>query len=86
DALIRQREVEEACLALGEAARLSTMNSSRRISRRIDKLRGQLRFADDTAAVRALDENLAACVRARAANQAVMPPGRAPATAGVRDA
>ncbi len=86
DALIRQREVEEACLALGEAARLSTMNSSRRISRRIDKLRGQLRFADDTAAVRALDENLAACARARAANQAVMPPGRSPATAGARDA
>ncbi|MHB1876054.1 MAG: hypothetical protein ACYCPF_14495 [Streptosporangiaceae bacterium] len=82
DALIRQREVEEACLALGEAARLSTMNSSRRISRRIDKLRGQLRFADDTAVVHALDENLAACARARAASQAVMPPGRAPATAG----
>ncbi len=67
EALIRQGEIEGACQALADAARLTTINSSRRISRRIERLRAQLRHADATAAVRELDEKLAAFRRARAA-------------------
>lgn len=67
DALIRQGEIDDACRTLADAARLTTLNSSRRISRRIERLRAQLRTADDTAAVRELDEKLAAFRRARAA-------------------
>jgi transcriptional regulator with XRE-family HTH domain len=66
-ALIEQREIEAACEVLADSARLSTLNSSRRISRRIISLRGQLRGADETAAVRELDEKLAEYERARAA-------------------
>jgi hypothetical protein len=67
EALIRQREIDDACEALADAGWLTTINSSRRISRRIERLRAQLRTADDTAAVRALDEKLVAFRRARAA-------------------
>ena len=67
EALIRQHEIDGACQALADAARLTTINSSRRISRRIERLRSQLRPADGTAAVRGLDEKLAAFRRARAA-------------------
>jgi len=65
EALIKQGELEEACEALADSARLTTLNSSRRLSRRIDFLRRQLRPADDTAAVRELDEKLAEYRRAR---------------------
>jgi tetratricopeptide (TPR) repeat protein len=64
EALIRQGELKEACEVLADAARLTTLNSSRRISRRIEVLRKQLRPADDTAAVRLLDEQLAEYKRA----------------------
>ncbi len=66
EALIKQDEIESACEALADSARLTTLNSSQRISRRVDFLRGQLRAADDTAAVRELDEKLAEYRRARA--------------------
>jgi hypothetical protein len=69
EALIKQDEIDEACQALADAARLTTLNSSPRISRRIDRLRAQLRPADETAAVRELDGQLAACRLARAANE-----------------
>jgi hypothetical protein len=67
EALIRQGEIENACQQLADAARLTTINSSRRIARRIERLRAQLRAADGTAAVRELDEKLAAFRQARAA-------------------
>jgi hypothetical protein len=67
DALIRQGEIDDACRTLADAARLTTLNSSRRISRRIERLRAQLRTASNTAAVRELDEKLAAFRQARAA-------------------
>ena len=69
EALIRQDEIGAACQALADAARLTTLNSSRRISRRIERLREQLRPADDTAAVRELDGRLAAFRLARAAGE-----------------
>ena len=69
EALIRQDEIDAACQALADAARLTTLNSSRRISRRIERLREQLRPADDTAAVRELDGRLAAFRLARAAGE-----------------
>jgi hypothetical protein len=69
EALIRQDETDEACQALADAARLTTLNSSRRISRRIERLREQLRPADDTAAVRELDGKLAAFQLAHAAGE-----------------
>lgn len=68
EALIRQREYEEACLTLADSARLTTLNSSRRIARRVDLLRRQLRVANDLPAVRELDEKLAEFRRAREAS------------------
>lgn len=73
EALIKQGEIDEGCEALADAARLTTLNSSRRIARRIDALREQLRGADDTAAVRSLDEKLADYRSARAAAEPVEP-------------
>jgi len=67
EALIRQQEYAEACSALADSARLTTLNSSRRIARRIEVLRGQLEVAGDIAEVRDLDEKLAEYRRARAA-------------------
>jgi hypothetical protein len=69
EALIRQDEIDAACHALADAARLTTLNSSRRISRRIERLREQLRPAGDSAAVRELDGKLAAFRLARAAGE-----------------
>jgi hypothetical protein len=69
EALIKQREFQEACIALADAARLTTLNSSRRIARRVDLLRRQLRVIDDTPAVRDLDEKLDEYRRARAASE-----------------
>jgi hypothetical protein len=69
EALIKQGEIDEACRALADTARLTTLNSSRRISRRIDRLRAELRPAQDTAAVRELDEKLAVFRQARAAGE-----------------
>ncbi len=72
EALIKQGEISEACETLADAARLTTLNSSRRISSRINTLRQDLRMADDTAAVRDLDEKLAEYRRARAASEATV--------------
>jgi hypothetical protein len=69
EALIRQGEVDEACRTLADTARLTTLNSSRRISRRIDRLRAELRPAEHSAAVRELDERLAVFRQARAAGE-----------------
>jgi hypothetical protein len=69
EALIQQDELDQACQPLADAARLTTLNSSPRISRRIERLRVQLRPADDTAAVRELDGKLAAFRLARAASE-----------------
>ena len=69
EALIKQGEYEEACLALADSARLTTLNSSRRISRRVELLRRQLRVAEEIPAVRDLDEKLAEYRRARAASE-----------------
>jgi len=69
EALIKQREYEEACETLADSARLTTLNSSRRIARRVELLRRQLRVADDTPAVRELDEKLAEYRRARAVSE-----------------
>jgi hypothetical protein len=71
EALIKQGELPEACDALADAARLTTLNSSRRILRRIEVLRGQLTGASQTAAVRDLDDKLADYERARAAAEPV---------------
>jgi tetratricopeptide (TPR) repeat protein len=68
EALIKQREFEEACVALADSARLTTLNSSRRIVRRVDLLRRQLRVVNDMPAVRDLDEKLDEYRRARAAS------------------
>ncbi len=78
EALIKQGEYEEACETLADSARLTTLNSSRRISRRVELLRRQLRVADDLPAVRELDEKLAEYGRARAASEHAddAPPGR----------
>jgi transcriptional regulator with XRE-family HTH domain len=67
EALIRQGEIAEACETLADSARLTTLNSSRRILRRIEVLREQLSGVDKTAAVCDLDEKLAEYRRARAA-------------------
>jgi transcriptional regulator with XRE-family HTH domain len=69
EALIKQAEYAEACETLADSARLTTLNSSRRIARRVDVLRRQLRVADGTPAVRDLDEKLAEYRRARAASE-----------------
>lgn len=69
EALIEQGEIDHACQTLADAAQLTTLNTSRRISRRIERLRAQLRTAEDTVAVRELDEKLAAFQRARAAGE-----------------
>lgn len=76
EALIKQNEIVEACEMLGDSARLTTLNSSRRISARISALRRELRCADDTAAVRDLDDKLAEYRRARAASEAAAPDQR----------
>jgi hypothetical protein len=76
EALIKQRDYDEACVALADSARLTTLNSSHRISRRVDLLRRQLRVVGDTPAVRELDEKLDEYRRARAASD---PPDLAPA-------
>ncbi|HEX5189226.1 MAG TPA: hypothetical protein VFW16_06785 [Streptosporangiaceae bacterium] len=76
EALIKQREYDEACVTLGDSARLTTLNSSRRIARRVDLLRRQLRVAGDSPAVRELDEKLEEYRRARAASE---PPDPLPA-------
>jgi hypothetical protein len=68
EALIKQREFEEACVALADSARLTTLNSSRRIARRVDLLRRQLRVVEYMPAVRDLDEKLDEYRRARAAS------------------
>ncbi|MDR2988250.1 MAG: hypothetical protein LBV34_25780 [Nocardiopsaceae bacterium] len=65
EALIKQREFEEACVVLADSARLTTLNSSRRIARRVDLLRRKLRVVDDTPAVRDLDQKLDEYRRAR---------------------
>jgi hypothetical protein len=70
EALIRQGEISEACDTLADAARLTTLNSSRRISGRIHVLRQELGVADGTAAVRDLDDKLAEYRRARMASEA----------------
>ncbi len=70
EALIKQNEITEACETLADSARLTTLNSSRRISARIVSLRHELGFAADTAAVRDLDEKLAEYHKARAASEA----------------
>ncbi len=75
EALIRQGEIEEACETLADSARLTTLNSSRRISSRIQVLRKQLHGAEETAAVRDLDEKLAEYGRARAAAEPTGPAG-----------
>ncbi len=69
EALIKQQEYEEACVTLADSARLTTLNSSRRIARRVELLRRQLRIADDSPAVRDLDEKLEEYRRARAASE-----------------
>lgn len=76
EALIKQREFGQACDTLADSARLTTLNSSRRIARRIDALRRQLRVAEDTREVRELDEKLAEYRRARAAAEPVIGGGR----------
>ena len=70
EALIKQNEITEACENLADSARLTTLNSSRRIAARIVALRRDLNFAEDTAAVRDLDEKLAEYRKARAATEA----------------
>jgi hypothetical protein len=70
EALIKQSEVTEACENLADSARLTTLNSSRRISGRIVGLRRALAFAEGTAAVRDLDEKLAEYRKAKAASEA----------------
>ena len=74
EALIKQQEYDEACVTLADSARLTTLNSSRRIARRVDLLRRQLRVADDSPAVRELDEKLEEYRRARAASEPPDPP------------
>ncbi|HEX9033000.1 MAG TPA: hypothetical protein VF834_14265 [Streptosporangiaceae bacterium] len=70
EALIERGEIEQACQALADSARLTTLNSSERITRRIRDLRRQLRTVHDIPAVRELDEKLAEYRRARAAGEA----------------
>lgn len=70
EALIKQNEIAEACNALADSARLTTLNSSRRIAARIVALRHELDFARDATAVRELDEKLAEYRKVRAATEA----------------
>jgi hypothetical protein len=70
EALIKQNEVAQACESLADAARLTTLNSSRRILTRVVALRRELNFAQDAVAVRELDEKLAEYRKARAASEA----------------
>ena len=56
-------------MTLADSARLTTLNSSRRIARRVDTLRRQLREVEDSPAVRELDEKLEEYRRARAASE-----------------
>jgi hypothetical protein len=56
---VRQGDVTQACRALGDAARLTTLNSSRRINRQIMRIRTELRPWDGSLAVRELDTRLA---------------------------
>ncbi len=72
EALIKQNEITEACENLADSARLTTLNSSRRISARIVALRRELNFAQDTAAVRDLDGKLSEYRKARAASEATV--------------
>jgi hypothetical protein len=69
EALIKQREFDEACVTLADSARLTTLNSSRRIARRVGTLRRQLREVEDSPAVRELDEKLEEYRRAREASE-----------------
>jgi transcriptional regulator with XRE-family HTH domain len=71
EALIKQNEIAQACETLADSARLTTLNSSRRISARIVALRRELDVAQDTAAVRELDEKLTEYRKARAASEAM---------------
>jgi tetratricopeptide (TPR) repeat protein len=73
EALIKQGDYTEACESLGDSARLTTLNSSRRISGKIHLLRQELHVADGTTAVRELDEKLAEYRKARAASEATIP-------------
>jgi len=73
EALIKQGEYSEACESLADSARLTTLNSSRRISARIHLLRQELHVADGTPAVRELDEKLAEYRKARTASEATVP-------------
>jgi tetratricopeptide (TPR) repeat protein len=73
EALIKQGEYSEACDTLADSARLTTLNSSRRISSRIHLLRQELHVADGTSAVRELDEKLAEYRKARTASEATVP-------------
>jgi transcriptional regulator with XRE-family HTH domain len=68
-ALIGQGELDEACRTVADIARLATLNSSRRIIARVTDLRAELQPAAGTAALRDLDEKLAAYRQARAAGQ-----------------
>jgi hypothetical protein len=70
EALIKQGEFSEACEVLADSARLTTLNSSRRISGRIHVLRQELHVAEGTAAVRELDEKLHEYRKARVASEA----------------
>ncbi len=72
EALIRQGEYSEACEALADSARLTTLNSSRRISRRIRLLRQELTVVQDSLPVRELDGKLAEYRRARTASEATV--------------
>lgn len=71
EALIKQNEITHACETLADSARLTTLNSSRRIAARIVALRRELDFAQDTVAVRELDEKLTEYRKARAASEAM---------------
>ncbi len=73
EALIKQGEYTEACETLADSARLTTLNSSRRISARVHALRQELHVADGTPAVRELDEKLAEYRKARTASEATVP-------------
>lgn len=57
-ALLRQGEIADACRILGDAARLTSVNSSRRIDRRIMILRGDLAEWEGSQPVQELDEKL----------------------------
>jgi tetratricopeptide (TPR) repeat protein len=58
DALTRQGQISDACRILGDAARLTAVNSSRRIDQRIMILRRTLASWEDSKPVQELDEKL----------------------------